>query len=296
MKEKFKNQHIVPVSYLNHFATKQKSGKYVIKTFCKAKDGHIKPFEQNTENVGYITNYYDVPEKGDPKYWEHFLDENFDRLCGKRLENLISEATLSPDGYEIITEEKKDFLSRIIMSQLLRVPDFFNYGYPVAERIIKKTKLQLVDFLLEEDPEKAKFVQDLSFSSSMKKDMMLEGMFNEKRFAKFCNILKDKIWVIYFNEESATFPFITCDNPVLVTSIDGKKIGMTQNGLINNKTCVYFPISKSVLIALYSPEVWFGGFKKYNGKKINITKDKQFIAFINKALCNQAHNHIFVKF
>ena len=71
MAKDFTNQHIVPKRYLDRFGIKDRKTT-IIGTRILEK-GEVKFFTTSTDNVGYIKNYYDVTDKDDPKYWEHFF-------------------------------------------------------------------------------------------------------------------------------------------------------------------------------------------------------------------------------
>lgn len=296
MAEKYKKQHIVPKSYLNHFATKQKNDKYNIITMIKKNNILSDKFVQTTDKVGYISNFYDVPERDDPKYWEHFLDENFDRLCGKKLDRIIAHASLSPNKTVILDDERKDLLSRIIISQMLRVPGFFEFGFKKSEEIMKKTKEELIEVFKEIAPDKVPVVEKVEFSDTQQKDIMLSEMFDAERFTGYCEILKRKTWIVYYNLNAKDTPFITCDNPVLVTNRNGSKIGLFVNGLIQKETSIFFPVSPSVLIAIYSPTAILGGISFLDGQKINLINEQKFIKWINELLICQAFRYVFKKY
>ena len=295
MAEKYKKQHIVPKSYLNHFATKQKNDKYKIITMIKKNNTLSDEFVQTTDKVGYISNFYDVPEKEDPKYWEHFFDINFDRLCGNRLNCIIADATLSPHKSKIINDERKDLLSRIIMSQIFRVPECLKNCERIADETIDNLRKELVRFFEEKAPDKVPIIRNLSISETQRKDMMLTGIFDKKRFNKYCNILKSKTWLVFYNNDYKTTPFITCDNPVLVTNADGSELGIFINGLVGGGTMIYFPISPAVLIAVYSPTSFWGGIAPLDGMKFNLKDENKFIMTINRRLVKQAYRHVFIK-
>jgi len=93
MGKEYVNQHIVPKRYLDRFAS-QIGDKRIIGTRLYTR-GKVKFFLESTDNVGFIKNYYDVSDKEDPKYWEHFFASEIDSLCGKELSNIISTITMS---------------------------------------------------------------------------------------------------------------------------------------------------------------------------------------------------------
>lgn len=81
MAKDFTDQHIVPKRYLDRFGTK--AGKRTIIGTRIVMKGKLKFFSDSTANVGYIKNYYDVTDKNDPKYWEHYFAREIDTLCGQ---------------------------------------------------------------------------------------------------------------------------------------------------------------------------------------------------------------------
>ena len=96
MAKDYTNQHIVPKRYLDRFGTKD--GKRTIIGAQIVDKGNVRFFTDSTVNVGYIKNYYDVTDKNDPKYWEHYFAREIDTLCGQDIENIIAKVTLScPD-------------------------------------------------------------------------------------------------------------------------------------------------------------------------------------------------------
>ena len=84
MAKDYTNQHIVPKRYLDRFGTKD--GKRTIIGARIVDKGNVRFFTDSTVNVGYIKNYYDVTDKNDPKYWEHYFAREIDTLCGQDME------------------------------------------------------------------------------------------------------------------------------------------------------------------------------------------------------------------
>ena len=107
MSEDYVKQHIVPKRYLDRFAT-PKNGKCIIGVSMVTK-GKTKLFPAATDKIGYIKNYYEVTDKEDPKYWEHYFADTVDSLCGTKLQNFISGVMLSNNNAIAITEEDKTF-------------------------------------------------------------------------------------------------------------------------------------------------------------------------------------------
>ena len=143
MPEEFVKQHIVPKRYLDRF-TFLKNGKPVVGVRLNT-DSEPKYFTSPTDKVGYVKNIYDVTDKDDPKYWEHYLCDEFDTLCGRPLENIISKITLTPKGKRVLNDADKDIIGKIITSQLVRTPENIEYSYSIYPDIEKRAKESFVN-------------------------------------------------------------------------------------------------------------------------------------------------------
>ena len=71
MANDYTDQHIVPKRYLDRFGTKGRKATMIGTRMLKK--GQVNFFIAATDDVGYIKNYYDVTDKDDSKYWEHFF-------------------------------------------------------------------------------------------------------------------------------------------------------------------------------------------------------------------------------
>lgn len=293
MAKEYVNQHIVPKRYLERFAF-EKNNKYLIGT-RRCVNGKVKLFIESVENVGYIKNFYDVSDKDDSKHWEHFLCDNVDCLCGKDLDRIISKATLSQDNVEILSDYDKDVLSKIIISQMLRIPSSLDHTYAAYPRIAKQTKERVLSVLPEEFQQKLKSTIDsVELTTMEQKEIHFNRVFNTETFDKYCNILKSKIWVVYMNIIYDSMPFATSDNPVLVEGFKNSKNGLYSNGLINPDTCFFFPVSPKIAVACYSKDGPVGIIKnEYENRKIPVDEIK-FVGYKNICIINQAYNHAFI--
>lgn len=294
MSEKFRKQHIVPQAYLKRFAVKY--GKnYVIGTrYISDNGGDVKLFNRAVSDVGYLNNYYDDLYKEDKKYWEHFFDKSFDVLYGKELGNIIASITLSMPNVKVLSDESKDILSKIIISQYLRVPAFLSYEIDNSKFLINSYKKEILKELPPNFPnDKKALIENIDFNSDIRKNMILDGMFSKKYFEKFCNVLKDKTWVAYYNCYRSSTPFVTSDNPVLCSNTKGEVMPIRSIGLANDETVIFYPLSPSILIAIYSPNIYFGELRKYDGLKLLLDEEK-FIMKIDEKIISQSRTHSFI--
>ena len=146
MAKDYTNQHIVPKRYLDRFGTKD--GKRTIIGARIVDKGNVRFFTDSTVNVGYIKNYYDVTDKNDPKYWEHYFAREIDTLCGQDMENIIAKATLFQKNATILSDQDKQALSKVIVAQLMRIPESIDYVKNVAEYMTGNVRSGFIALLI----------------------------------------------------------------------------------------------------------------------------------------------------
>ena len=294
MSEKFKKQHIVPQSYLSRFSVHKKADTAIMGVRLQC-DTVPKPkfFLSSAADVAYRNNYYDTYAKHDKKFWEHYIDQNFDRLCVKPLENIISSIMLSLHSERVLTAQHKDVLARIILSQSIRVPTVFEGQLKRSDEIIASYKDSIITKYPNLDSSKIEAIKNIEFSADDRKNIVLEAMFDQSRFSKFCEILKQKIWIVYYNAIADEFPYVTCDNPVMYAELGSQKDGLIKIGLLSERLVVLFPITPRLLIGIYSPELYFGMLSRYDSKVVCLD-DAKFIAKLNASIINQSYVHSFL--
>ena len=287
-KKPFTNQHIVPVSYLRRFATKGNSA-YRIGVICADKH-----FIDSIDNVGYIKHYYDI-EGEDSKKWEHYYGKEIEPLYGKPLDGIIAGVTLSPNRQVILDENKKKLLSKLLISQWLRVPDFLDVKIrqmPSMFRQIKK------EFLAQNKGKVSKEIEHkikvFDYPSSKRKDLILSTINAEDRLSMYVDVLSSKLWIMYYNPYYTKVPFITSDNPVVAINIDSKSINRKDNGINNNKTVIFFPLSPSVAVAIYPTPIKNLAPQIDGGKRILSETNHKLILNINTRIAEQRYKEVFV--
>ena len=291
MAKQYEKQHIVPKRYLDRF-TFNKNGVPVIGVRI-IKDGKAKFFTRPTKDVGYQENFYDVEDKEDPKYWEHFLNREFDVLCGKPLENIICKIMLSPTGSKIISEEEKDVLGKIITAQLVRVPENINYfikKQPEYEKAIKEDIIQ--SFPKAEQGKLKNRIKNITLDGDIIKQLYLNKCFDDSFFKTMLDFIKDRPWVVYINTLKNKIPFITSDNPVVVYDPCSKALGLINNGLAGQTITINFAITPSIAIQILSniDPLTIGSI---DGKKFDIN-DANFIYNMNCKVMEQAYAQTFL--
>lgn len=288
------NQHIVPKRYLDRFGTKE--GKRTIIGTRFINKGNVCFFSESTENVGYIKNYYDVTDKNDPKYWEHYFAREIDTLCGQPMENFIAKINLSVPNVLVLSEHDKEFLSKLIIAQLIRIPESIDYVKNVLyPRVSSQVKEELISTLPPAFVERHRDqIMKTDWSEQDQKEFMLNHSFEPANFDRYCGVLRAGIWIVYVNMCRNIMPFFTSDNPVLIQRIGNKDTGMFRNGLANPATCVFYPLSPGIAVAIYSRQGIMGVVAdKYDRRNIMI-EDYKLIMNWNINIMNQSHHHSFI--
>lgn len=293
MSKEFVKQHIVPVSYLDRFADPDR----MIGTRLIEKDNKVKLFKTPTKDVGYIKNFYDVTDKNDPKYWEHYLADQIDTLYGRELGNIISRVTLSCNEKIVLGEYEKNTLSKLIVAQMMRIPDSVEYIKTLYKRVIPEIKAEAIRALPKVIRDKyEKKIANWDWTDQWKKEQFFNHTFNPENFERYCKVLHNRLWIIYVNDVRHSVPFVTGDNPVLIEGIGKTETGLFNNGLIASTTCIFFPVTPSIAIANYSKQGFFSPVADdMDGKKIIIGEnDIPFILDRNMKIIAQSYKHSFI--
>lgn len=286
------NQHIVSQGYLSRFGQRD-GNKIIIGTLFK-KGKTI--FPQSIENVGYIKKFYDVTNKSDPKHWEFYLAKKIDSLCGKIMDSIIAKIIYSKNNFTVLTSYDKEVLAKVIVTQLFRVPYTVDYiKNEIYYKVSTKVKNEIVRCFPEEVIKKyEKIIKEFELTEEEKKNIIFEKLFDSELFQQCCDILKNNIWVCYYNALRSNIPFVTSDNPVLVEGLGKRSIGLFNNGLICPETCIFFPLSPSIAIAIYSKEGIIGLAENLLDRKKIILDETKFIIDKNIKIIDQAYNHSFI--
>lgn len=294
MAKDYTNQHIVPKRYLDRFGSKD--GKRITIGTRIVSKGNVRFFTDSTANVGYIKNYYDVKDKNDQKYWEHYFAREIDTLCGRDMGNIIAKVTLSRSDTIILSSHDKEILSKLIVAQLMRIPENIDYVkkqiYPrVSVQAKQKVLSALPKVLLKKYRER---LTSAELSEQCQKELILNHVFAPENFERYCKILQDGFWVVYVNTQRDYMPFLTSDNPVLVEGIGKTEIGLFANGLANSTTCIFYPLSPEIAVAIYHRHGILGVlYNEYDGRKFLLSEPK-YIMDKNTKIMDQAFQHCFI--
>lgn len=237
-----------------------------------------------------------MTDKDDPKYWEHYFAREIDTLCGQALENIIAKVTLFPKNAVILSKKDREVLAKIIVAQMIRIPDSVDYMtehlYPrVSKQVKEDIASSLPQFLLEKYGDQLK---NLELSEQFQKELLLNHAFAPENFERYCGILQEGVWVLYVNMCRERMPFLTSDNPVLVEGVGNKATGLFRNGLANPATCIFYPLSPEIAVSIYSRQGILGVVAdEYDGRKVQLD-EMQHIISRNVKIMDQAYYYSFI--
>ena len=292
-KEGFIKQHIVPQSYLNGFASVEKK-KSQHKIGVLHKSG--KCFCASTKDVGFIKNYYDDKKLPDIKHWEHYYCNEIEASCIKTIRKLIAKVTLSNFGHVSITESEKYNLSRFIIAQFTRVPQFIDHQITIAKSdLIPSFKRKILRrygrFL---SNEKREVVNGFGFTDDELKNIVLTNINDRTKNDSYCRDLTKKIWILYINKVYRCFPFITSDNPIVMYNVLKKSFSRSDNGIGNDNSIIYVPLCPYLAIGIY-PEGYRFSLNANDCKEV-ILDENDFGFIFKMANCEieQCYQHAFI--
>ena len=142
--------------------------------------------------------------------------------------------------------------------------------------------------------EQKKAVKRVSFTDNQVKHFILSYITNPDKMEQYCRILIDKPWVVYINRYYQALPFITSDNPVVMTNLKTRSFSRGDNGIGNASTVIFFPINPYIAIGIY-PYQFRDYLKKWESKELICSdEDIQFIITMNQCELSQCHNQAFI--
>ncbi len=282
----FVKQHIVPKTYLNHFAVPGRKKKTFL---IGVRQKNLSHFIRNTDDVGYIDNYYDDDAYENIKHWEHFYNNEIEAPLSQVITNLIAGLTLSNYTEGFLKEEERRILCRFIVTQFIRVPQFIDWQITNAKNnLLPKIKEQC---LIELGTEFAEIINNIEIYDKTYKHMVLSYVNNSRQLERFSQILLSKPWIVYINGCRDFMPFITSDNPIVLSNIISCSYSRSDNGLGNKETLIFCPINPFIGIGIYPNQ-----FSSYFSDIQYTTLSNQDIPFIVNMNCceiSQCYNQAF---
>lgn len=288
-----RKQHYVPQTYLRRFSVPNQK---LQKVFTLHKDKNM-IFLASIRDTAAERHFYTMESTHDKYQWENTYAEVIEPVLDDVLTSIIiqSSSVLLRNNSTILNDELKLQLSISIINQLLRGKHSRDYQHNLytkfAPSIVQELRMLDVQF----DASKERVISEFLEGSKYFKDISFDVTFRQGGLEKYVNILLRKSFVIYRITGEAEF--ITSDNPVMFMNSISLGVKPFSNGLSDDRTVVFFPISPKLLVAIYSSNYLFGGVSNYDGKVLFIDslKDNTFIKNHNEKQFEQSFNQVYAK-
>lgn len=280
-----RRHHIVPQCYLKYFVND--NGK--IKVFDKVKFCEYYAFPKD---LAVKRDFYRDYLRSNELIWEEFYSMNVESSLPETFEKIINRSTHLKSTERILTDEVKNKMSIIIVTQLLRTEKWRRYSY--------KTFSSKIPLILKGTKEKLNLLKALTGETYISK-VGLEA-FAKNQYLELGNyeitlnisrqILIDRYWILIRSKLNDTKIF-TSDNPVMLYNEKLKSYEIEDNYITDSNNFIFFPISTQLfLMILPSNNTKLVDFGEFADCIIDGTKE--IIDFQNYGQMNQALRQVFI--
>ena len=108
------------------------------------------------------------------------------------MENIIAKATLFQKNATILSDQDKQVLSKVIVAQLMRIPESIDYVKNVLyPRVSAQFKEDLISAFPPDFVEKHREqIMNTEFSEQGQKELMFNHTFEPANFDRYCDVLQ----------------------------------------------------------------------------------------------------------
>lgn len=290
-----KRHHFVPRVYLKNFASK-KFNTYFINVCDKSRS---EPFTASIRDIAMEKNYNTVNRLEDKLYWEKYYSDGIELIMEKQFKKLLLNCNccFANDGFSVLSAQDKLEFSKIIVIQLLRTKKSRNFQMEIAEDvfpgIVSNFKQQIKNINI--NNEILEKVENLTLTDDLFKECTLSGINDPERINRISDIIANKTWIFYKNNNYKFNPFVTSDNPVMDFNILNKDVEKIYNGFANITTVIHYPISPSILLAIYDKNLFYSYLQAFDCtiKILSTEKDLEFIQKCNNMQYKQCFRQVY---
>jgi len=280
-----RRHHIVPQCYLKYFVND--SGK--IKIFDKVK---ICEYYASPKDLAVRRDYYRDYLRSNDLIWEEFYSMNVESGLPETFDEIIKMSIRIKSTGKILTDEVKNRMSLIIVTQLFRTEKWRQYSYksfsPEVPLILNSTKEKLR--LLKDRSGKA-YLTKVGIES-FAKNQSLELSNHEITLYTHRQILLDRTWVLIRVKQNNKKIFVS-DNPVILYNEKLKSYEFEDNYITDENSFIFFPISTLLfLMILPSNNTKLVDFEEY--ADCIIDGAEELIDFQNYGQMIQALRQVFI--
>lgn len=280
-----RRHHIVPQCYLKYFA----NGNGKIKVFDKVK---LCEYYASTKDLAVKRDFYRDCLRSNELIWEEFYSKNVESSLPKIFDKIIYKSAQLISTERILTNEVKNKMSKIIVTQLLRTEKYRWYSYKTFN-----PKIPLIIKNIEEKINLLKVRTGETYISkagleAFAKNQYLELVNHEITLNVFCQILMDRNWILIRSTVNGKKIF-TSDHPVMLYNENLKSYDIEDNYITDSSTFILYSISTQLLLMILpSNNTKLVEFDKYADCIIDGTKE--IIDFHNYGQMIQALRQVFI--
>ncbi len=225
-----KNQHYVPQFLLKNFSVGKKPQLWI---FDK-KTG--KKFKANIKNIASEKKFYDFPFTNDVELTIEPGLAEVETAAAKLIKKIIKN-----EGIAHLEDSDRMFLSRFLALQFTRTKEHRLRFKDIAEKISEEMQNRGWK------PEKTGRYKELTDN-----DLKIHGIKSVIDSHRLAPHFYAKIWLMF--QTSKKYPFYISDNPIAMQNMNDYpfygNIGLSVKGIE-----IYFPLSKTLTLALYCPSI-----------------------------------------
>ena len=288
-KKEATGQHHVPKVYLKNFCSKE--GRIsVLDTFTE------KVFSASLDNVGKERDYYTLDKLDDPYCWEHAYANGIEPLMNKIIPRILSKINvLVQSGTPVMDESEKAHMAIIMVIQMLRGQQCREYESRIFQSelpgIIERAKTVFGHFTSKEQS----LVQAYQEDEFYFKRSIMDASLSPERIRRYAEVLYNRnISLFYLRGD---LEFVSSDNPVMFINSHTADATPFTNGLLQESTLVYYPLSPKVLLCATHPEAFFRALSKTDCCLVPLSsgREEKFIHTINKKQAEQCYRQVYAQ-
>lgn len=293
-----RKQHIVPQSYLKLFATETKPDHFMIGV-GEYRNSKFNFYKNSISNVGYIEYYYEVNQRS-VNFWENRFAKEIEPYCSNHLPDLLQRIQEAQNHESVLTLNDKILLGNYLCAQSLRVPAWIdNAGQKISNRTIKNFKSHALTHIPPYYSDKGRreyctAILRANLTDDEIKDIMLLSLMDSPKKQERIDALLAKAWIIYSVPE---YPyFFTSDNPVVRFNPVKNSLLNGDNGLKDDNSEIFFPLSPSILLRIVSP-TRLNDVARFDNSKISFSSSNDaldFVLYCNSFQKVQSYKHFFI--
>lgn len=283
------HQHHVPQVYLKNFCSQD--GRLAV---LNSDTGKI--FSAGTSVIGAEKNFYTLDKLDDPYYWEKFYAKGIEPLMGELLPQIISRGNvLVRTGHCIISPEEKLQLALILVMQMLRGKQSRKYEEDLFVKLLPDVTEEAKEKFGPLSDQQAEFLDAFRTDTNYFKQISMDVTLDMDRIIQYTNAIRWHTFVFY--HICGNMEFVTSDNPFMLVNSQTLSAVPFSNGLLQESTRGYYPLSPKLLLCIIHPSAFFGALSDNDGRLFHLNSDSErvFINTINDKQKEQCYNQVYAR-